>query len=205
MDIMLQEVVDDIKYFYELYISVAFRFAVFTFLLSAVAGGLYIYWRRRWKNLVCLVFIKSATLALLSAYAYIVVGITMLSRNEDYSDVVNLELFSTFHDDYVSRKYIYENLMLLVPYAIILYILAGVFRRALVSLVMAILTSLLIEYAQMVTHLGRFEVDDILTNVTGYMAAYLMCCVVHDTCLLVRDIFAILKKIIITIKNIMIK
>lgn len=120
-------------------------------------------------------FIRALVSALLAAYLYLVIGITLLSRRESSSSIVNLKLFDTFGPSFGERMFVYENILLFVPFGILFYILAVPFRKMFVSLMAGFGISLLIETTQFFTHLGRFEVDDLLTNTCGMMLGYCIC------------------------------
>ena len=107
-------------------------------------------------------------------YIYIVIGITILSRSESGTQFVSFELFRTFRNTFTARKQIYENIIMFVPYAILLYGLSERFRRLWVALLMGMFSSLLIEVVQWTTHTGYFEVDDILTNTIGMLVGYVL-------------------------------
>ena len=111
----------------------------------------------------------------LAAYIYIVIGITLLSRSESGTRGASFELFRTFRNTFSARKQIYENVLMFVPYTVLLYGLAKPFRRWWIALLMGAGSSLLIEVTQWVTRTGYFEVDDILTNTVGMVLGYLMC------------------------------
>ncbi len=114
-----------------------------------------------------------------AAYIYIVIGITILSRSESGTRGASFELFRTFRNTFSARKQIYENALMFVPYAVLLYGLARTFRRWWVTLLMGVGSSLLIEVTQWVTQTGYFEVDDILTNTAGMALGYLMCRIIE--------------------------
>lgn len=118
---------------------------------------------------------KSLWIFFLVTYIYIVIGITILSRSEGGTSGASVELFRTFRNTFFARKQIYENILMFVPYAVLLYGLARPFRRWWIALLMGAGSSLLIEVAQWVTRTGYFEVDDILTNTVGMVIGYLMC------------------------------
>lgn len=123
---------------------------------------------------------RMVRLFLLVAYLYIVFGITILSRSESGTRGASFELFRTFRNTFSARKQIYENVLMFVPYAVLLYGLAKLFRRWWIALLMGAGSSLLIEVTQWVTRTGYFEVDDILTNTVGMTIGYLVCRVIGD-------------------------
>lgn len=121
---------------------------------------------------------RMVRLFLLVAYLYIVIGITILSRSEGGTRGASFEFFRTFRNTFSARKQIYENVLMFVPYAVLLYGLAKSFRRWWIALLMGAGSSLLIEVTQWVTRTGYFEVDDILTNTVGMVLGYQVCCLV---------------------------
>ena len=118
-------------------------------------------------------------LFLLVFYLYVVLGITILSRNESPTREISLELFRTFRNTFQARKQIYENIIMFIPFSVLLYMLAEPFRKLWISLTMGICGSLLIETTQWVTMTGHFELDDILTNTIGMLIGYLGCMIVE--------------------------
>lgn len=170
---MLREVAKDLAHFGVLYGADAFRLAAAVFAVTAAAGLPFrcAFGKERGRGWLR----RAAVLSLLAAYGYMAAGITLLFRARSEAGILNLELFSTFQDDFMSRKYICENVLLLFPCAVLLYLLGGMFRRVWVSLPAGLCVSLMIETVQLQTRLGKFEADDILTNMTGYAAGYLLC------------------------------
>ena len=99
----------------------------------------------------------------------------MLGFKYSYLLYVLLVLFHTFRNNFISRMFIYENILLFVPLGILLFILSKLFRNAWVALLTGCLCSLTIEVTQLVAHVGRFELDDILTNTMGMLFGNLTC------------------------------
>lgn len=176
---MTQVIWNDIVRFFCMYAWQGIQFAGITFLL--IVGFEVGYIREHGKqSLSVFGAVEKAVLgALLVMYTYIVIGITMLSRSESYTEVLDFKLFHTFSSSFSSRMYIYENILLFIPLAILLFLLARPFRNCLISLGTGILCSLSIEVSQLITHLGRFQVDDILTNTIGMLIGFCICKVVE--------------------------
>lgn len=115
-------------------------------------------------------FVHSIMYGILALYLYFVIAITLLSRTRGSNSIINLKLFSTFCD----RIFIYENIILFVPLGVLLYILMKPFRNIVFSMVSGMLFSLFIELMQLIFRLGRFELDDIVTNSFGMLFGCLL-------------------------------
>jgi glycopeptide antibiotics resistance protein len=172
---MFQVIKQDIFKFFFLYIERGSIFAMFAFFLTLIAGSFLIRKHVKEYGDYFIVLIKSVEMAFLSLYVYIVIGITFLSREKHSDTYINLRPFSTFDRTLVYPKYIYENILMLIPLAILLYLLAAPFRKLSISLLVGFFSSLAIEIMQLITRLGLFIVDDILTNILGMLIGYLIC------------------------------
>lgn len=183
----IQEILQDIMDFYFVYYKIGFKIAISTFLISFFILRHYKTGSER-KNYQFGNLKNSFVLSILSFYIYVVIGITLLSRREAELGKVNLKLFSVFNKDYPMRIWIYENIFMFVPYAILLYVLASSFRKFKVSLVVGVLSSFIIELTQGVTHRGIFELDDILMNTIGMAFGFCFCILVQGICILVYKV-----------------
>lgn len=159
-------------------------YAPMGFLLAVIVTAGYLWYEGFWKskqlNNKCKMQIKhlagkAGSIFLLTLYVYVVIGITMLSRSEGGTRHASFELFRTFRNTFFSKKQIYENIIMFVPYAMLLFGLSKFFRRARVMLGIGAASSLFIEVTQWVTKTGYFELDDILTNTFGMMIGYGIC------------------------------
>lgn len=172
---MFQIIKQDILNFFYLYFKQGSKIAILFFFITLIIGSYCI--RRHEKRVVnyWFLFFKALNIALLIFYIYIVLEITLLSRNRHSEVYVNLQLFSTFDNTLVDPKYLYENFIMLIPFAILLYLLAKPFRNMSISLLVGFFCSLAIEIVQMVTRLGQFVVDDIWTNTLGMFIGFTIC------------------------------
>ena len=177
MEKMLLAITKDIVKFFVRYAPMGCFFAIL-----ATAGYLFYegYWngiRLKNKSKISTKEMagKAICIFLLVLYGYIVVGITMLSRSESGTRYFSLELFRTFHNTFFSKKQICENIIMFVPYAILLFLYSNFFRRIGVMFGIGAASSFLIESTQWLTKTGYFELDDILTNTLGMMLGYGVC------------------------------
>lgn len=165
---MLEVIKQNIRMFFFMYAEQGYQYALLVFVVMLFVYG--IFTRRIGKAIY-----RSFVTAVLVFYGYCMVGITLLSRTEGYTRNLNLTLFSTFGKDFYSRMYIYENILLFVPLGIILFFQAKAFRYFVISAGTGILCSLGIEIAQVLTQLGMFQIDDILTNTIGMLIGFFIC------------------------------
>lgn len=172
---MYETIKQDILEFFIMYAEHGTKLAWLSFILVFFPFGWYNKRYREKGYFGIWTFAKSLTVALLVMYVYIVIGITMLSRSEGQSTVINLKLFSTFSSSPYDLLFIYENILLFVPLGILLFILAKPFRDMYVSFIIGGVCSFAIERAQLATNLGMFQIDDILTNTMGMMCGFVMC------------------------------
>jgi glycopeptide antibiotics resistance protein len=123
-------------------------------------------------------FGKAMLVALFSLYAFMVVVITVLSREPHLAYTVKLRSFETFTGSYNSVKWAVENVLMFVPFGIFFKL---IFRRSNIFFAFSagLLCSFGIEYTQYYTDRGNFEVDDLMTNTLGALVGYLAVAVVY--------------------------
>ena len=121
---------------------------------------------------------KIPFVALLGFYSYLVLGITLLSRNKGAVYILRLVPFSTWEMDVFNVTLWIENILMMIPLGILLYILWAPFRRLGRLILAGFLCSLLVECIQFFTRLGKFETDDIMNNVFGVVIGFLVCKVI---------------------------
>lgn len=172
---MLMKIIEDISTFFCDYAGAGAKVAL---VVVMVYWCVLLVWKRYSSKEMLSgmqVAVKSIFLYLLVMYGYIVIGITILSRSESETRYAYFELFRTFQNTFQARKQIYENVLLFMPYAVLLFGLGRCFRRGWLMFGIGVCSSLAIEVMQWVTHTGYFELDDIWTNVLGMMVAYVGC------------------------------
>lgn len=107
-------------------------------------------------------------------YLTILIVITFLSRESGSTNGVDLELFSTWGINDRNNAYVIENILLFVPYG---FLSAWVFvsmRNLFTCTLLGLVSSMAIEYMQMLTERGFFQIDDIITNTAGTIVGYLV-------------------------------
>lgn len=119
---------------------------------------------------------QAVPIIVFSLYLAILMVITFFSRESgSRTGVVDMKLFSTWGINVRNNAFVVENVLLFIPYGF-LYGWAyrwgrSIFRCALFGA----LTSMLIEYFQLLTGRGYFQIDDILTNTLGMILGACLC------------------------------
>lgn len=150
--------------------------AVLLYLLTAVCRGAF-------ENLSLKSIIrlcrKTSLAALLGFYFCMVLEITVLSREAGTEYILNLLPFGTWETGLRYTTLWVENILLLMPLGILLYLLWEPFRRPGRSILMGFLCSVAIESVQLITRRGKFELDDIMNNVLGMLIGFWLCRGMH--------------------------
>ena len=119
--------------------------------------------------------IKCVNGALLVAYLYIVLQVTLLSRSPAGVHIMGTSLFGVY--DHLTRYlavHFAENFLLFFPLGILFPMNFRLVRFAFFGLLSGFVLSFFIESVQFVTTLGSFELHDILMNGLGFAAGYII-------------------------------
>lgn len=120
-------------------------------------------------------FSQAVPIVVFAMYLAILLVITFFSR-ESGSSVggVDMQLFSTWGINVRNNAFVVENVLLFIPYGF-LYSWAFRWGRSIFRCTLfGALTSMLVEYFQLLTERGYFQIDDILTNTLGMMIGALL-------------------------------
>lgn len=105
-------------------------------------------------------------------YIVVVGYLTLFSRESGIVDQVDLTFFSLLEETADYEIQLMENILLFVPAGILCPWIWKRLQGWKYSLAAGFFGSFLIEMIQMVTGRGLFQLDDLLTNVTGMMAGF---------------------------------
>lgn len=100
-------------------------------------------------------------------YLLIIFCLTLLSREQGSTSKIDLEIGSTLRINTRNNAYVVENILLFIPYGFCLAWRFGSKKRWIVNIFTGVLTTLAVEYTQLLTGRGVFQMDDILTNAFG--------------------------------------
>ncbi|MCM1087064.1 MAG: VanZ family protein [Muribaculaceae bacterium] len=149
--------------------------AVLAFLYCSISLCQFLFMRKNSRHDFLYFILKAPFVALLGFYCYMVLGITILSRNERDIYIILLTPFSTWGLNPKNLTFWIENILMMIPLGILLYILWKPFRKIGWLLLSGFLFSLLIECIQLVSRRGKFETDDIMNNVFGMLLGFGLC------------------------------
>ncbi len=115
-----------------------------------------------------------AVAAIVSYFMYVAIMliITFLSRENGSSNGIDLELFSTWGINDRNNAYVIENILLFIPYGFVSVWVFASMRSLFTCTLLGLVSSLGIEYLQMMTERGHFQIDDIITNTIGTILGY---------------------------------
>lgn len=106
-------------------------------------------------------------------YLLMLIQITLLTRESGSRTTMNLHLFGTVGDSR-ANAYVVENLFLFIPYGVLLPLIWKRARQGLVCILAGATTSVVIEFTQLLTQRGYFQVDDMVMNTLGMACGYLV-------------------------------
>lgn len=107
-------------------------------------------------------------------YLAVIMAITFFSRESGSRQGLDLEFLSTWGINDRNNAYVIENILLFIPYGVLCPVAFRRLRKFWSSLLTGALTSLFVESLQLLTGRGYFQIDDILTNILGTAAGYLL-------------------------------
>lgn len=100
-------------------------------------------------------------------YLLIIFCLTLLSREQGSTTKIDLEIGSTLRINARNNAYVVENILLFIPYGFCLAWRFGSRKRWIINIFTGLMTTLAVEYTQLLTGRGVFQIDDILTNALG--------------------------------------
>ncbi|MFT4146046.1 MAG: VanZ family protein [Mobilitalea sp.] len=106
------------------------------------------------------------------AYLFLVISITLLCRPSGSRMGIDLVLFSTFSSNFLESRYPIENILLFIPYGLLVPNLWTPLRKIYLCIGTGFVFSISIEVIQLITKRGYFQLDDIFTNVAGVIMGF---------------------------------
>ena len=94
---------------------------------------------------------------------------------------INLQIFGTFRANGDISAHAAENILLFIPFGILIPFKTRFFKKWWNLVLIAIISSMLIEISQLITGRGAFEVDDILLNTLGAFIGYIVFSLIYHS------------------------
>lgn len=107
-------------------------------------------------------------------YVVIMLFITFLSREDGSRIGIDLQLLSTWGINQRNNAFVIENILLFIPYGFLCACVFKCARKMIPCVFIGMLTSFAIEWIQLITQRGYFQIDDILTNTLGALFGFLL-------------------------------
>ncbi|RIJ66204.1 VanZ family protein [Rummeliibacillus sp. POC4] len=154
------------------------------FFIIGISFVSYVFYKKRGGKLKVTIT-QFVSIFLLLGWFVVVMVLTTFSRGEMFEGLVNFRLFSdyvnTWHQWSLSElQLIIFNMLMFAPLGFLLPLLSKKLRHFGIVLGVSFFVTLGIEFIQMVTHRGIFELNDILHNVLGSVAGYLLMSAILD-------------------------
>ena len=135
--------------------------------------------------LVCMQ--KVFVFAVFMVYMSYLISLTLSGREAgSRSNKVNLLLFGTFRKDGSLSRQSVENVLLFVPFGILVPMFTRLFRRWWNLVLMAFAGSLFVETTQLITARGYFELDDIVFNTFGAFLGYIVFSICYHSLIAIK-------------------
>lgn len=107
-------------------------------------------------------------------YAFVLLNMTFFSREPGSRTEVNLQLFGTWGDTPKARGYVIENIILFLPFGILVPCAVPFLRKVWCCMPIACLCSIAIEGVQFAAQRGYCQLDDVVMNTVGAGAGWLL-------------------------------
>ena len=116
--------------------------------------------------------LKMVLSIILWLYVLVVLYFTVIGRYSHEEYAVRLEVFYSYRDYILTGnkhelRGIIVNIIMFIPFAFLSAALFKDKKPVIITLALGLVLTLLIEFLQLITHTGTFEIDDILNNLLG--------------------------------------
>lgn len=117
---------------------------------------------------------RRGMLTVFLAYLMVVFYMTFLCREPGSRNDISLVLFETWGEQFSSHAMFIENIILFIPFGMLLPLLYRRFRQGWICVLAGFLCSCSIEIMQHLTGTGYLQLDDIVTNTAGTLLGWLL-------------------------------
>lgn len=104
---------------------------------------------------------------LVAVYFAMMLSITLFSREPGSRTGVDVKLFETWGNQRLPDRYFVENILLFLPFGVLLPAAVPSLRKGWCCVYAAFSTSMMLETVQLLTERGYCQLDDVVTNTLG--------------------------------------
>lgn len=105
-------------------------------------------------------------------YIYIVLMLSYFSRAVGSRNEVSLIFLETWKNSAQSRAYVFENIMMMIPFGFLLPVFFKPARNFFCCIPLGFMFSVCLEYAQYLSKRGYLQTDDVVMNVLGTLIGF---------------------------------
>ena len=116
----------------------------------------------------------SISFVLFLVYMQVLWRMAFFSREPGSRQGIDMDLFSTWGQTATTHAYFIENIMMFLPFGLLVPMAFRKLQNGLVCVTAGFLCSCLIEISQLVTQRGFCQLDDVVTNTLGTLVGWLV-------------------------------
>ncbi|MDD3253237.1 MAG: VanZ family protein [Lachnospiraceae bacterium] len=111
---------------------------------------------------------------LLVFYLVMVLQIAFFSREPGSRDSIDLQLLGTWGTTAQAHAWVIENVLMFVPFGVLVPVCVKYARKLPMTVLLALVCSAGLEYAQFLTQRGHCQLDDVVMNVVGGIIGWIL-------------------------------
>ena len=169
---MIQLILQDLNSVIKAHLPYAVISGILVFIMAGIIY--YGYISLSYRKIKGLHLYKMIAAYFLYIYFFMILFISLLSREPGSRTKASLMLFSTVSKDLYGNVFVVENIIMFIPLGILLPLLNKRFRSWRLCLAAGFLSSCMIEILQFFTQRGYFQTDDIITNSIGTVVGFVI-------------------------------
>jgi VanZ family protein len=149
--------------------------AVLIYIIYIVIRNVVKKLRKKKCDSVVQIILSVCVASVLFVYLSYLISLTLSGREAGSRDTrVDIEIFGTWRQDGTLSDFALENVLLFIPFGMIVPLMSRFFKKWWNLVLMAFISSILIEITQLITGRGYFEIDDILLNTAGALLGFMV-------------------------------
>lgn len=113
-------------------------------------------------------------------YVYCVLQLTIFSRHTGNHGGIDWRFLARWSENDAQKAFLIANIIMFIPYGILLPMVGKWTKHILVSLPIAMLSSIAIEAVQLKYQLGYCQLDDVVVNTLGFLIGFLIYLIIAD-------------------------